>query len=69
MKNKYMLWHGTDIAHVMSILRNGLQIAPHNSIRSGNSYGKVSAKKCSIQFLVWSKIPGWIFNAEIISHT
>eukprot|EP00111_Clytia_hemisphaerica_P013719 TCONS_00040355-protein len=40
LKNKRLLFHGTKMAHIMSILKNGLQIAPEGSFRSGSAYGK-----------------------------
>ena len=42
--NRCLLWHGTDTAHMISILRNGLQVDPPHAHRTGYSLGKVRNK-------------------------
>ena len=39
--NRELLWHGTHSAHMISILKDGLQIDARNSRRIGRSLGDV----------------------------
>lgn len=43
--NHRLLWHGTGVANLISILHRGLVIAPPDAPITGHLYGKVSGGK------------------------
>lgn len=39
-KNRYLLWHGTSTENLLSIMHNGLRIAPNDARSNGHRFGK-----------------------------
>ena len=56
LHNKRLLWHGTRPGHVLSILQNGLQIAPWGSITCGDRLGPVTIQFFTSMFVPNSNI-------------
>ena len=39
LKNHRLLWHGTNVANMMGVIKEGLRIAPPTAMQSGNAFG------------------------------
>ena len=72
MKNKYMLWHGTDSAHMISILTYGLQVDPPHARTTGAAFGKVFFGSTIIRLeLILKRLLGiqnqyWFHTKEVL---
>lgn len=64
MKNRKLLWHGTNIAVVVAILKTGLRIMPHSGGRVGKGiyFASENGKSACILEAFFSKFISY-FNS------
>lgn len=67
IQNRQLLWHGTNASNLLSILQNGLQVAPLSAQISGALFGKVGKsliKRHIIRFLKYSTIFVHVYSKQ-----
>lgn len=64
IKERKLLWHGTNVAVVAAILGSGLRIMPHSGGRVGRGIYLASENGKSIGYVGWSGSTGVMFLAE-----
>ena len=64
IKERKLLWHGTNVAVVAAILGSGLRIMPHSGGRVGRGIYLASENGKSVHYVGWSGSTGVMFLAE-----
>jgi poly [ADP-ribose] polymerase len=64
IKERKLLWHGTNVAVVAAILGSGLRIMPHSGGRVGKGIYLASENGKSVFYVGWSSTTGVMFLAE-----
>lgn len=65
IEERKLLWHGTNVAVVVAILKTGLRIMPHSGGRVGRGIYFASLNEKSIQYVRSSGNYGFMFLAEV----
>lgn len=65
LKNRRLLWHGTNVAVVAAILKGGLRIMPHSGGRVGQGIYFASENGKSIGYIRTAQNVGIMFLAEV----
>jgi len=65
MENRKLLWHGTNIAVVVAILKTGLRIMPHSGGRVGRGIYHASENSKSSSYVGTAKKTGVMFIDEV----
>ena len=64
VKERKLLWHGTNVAVVAAIVGSGLRIMPHSGGRVGRGIYLASENGKSVWYVGWSGTTGVMFLAE-----
>ncbi len=64
LKQRKLLWHGTNVAVVAAILGNGLRIMPHSGGRVGKGIYLASENGKSVNYCGWSGTTAILFLVE-----
>ena len=64
IKERKLLWHGTNVAVVAAIVGSGLRIMPHSGGRVGRGIYLASENGKSVWYVGWSGTTGVMFLAE-----
>jgi poly [ADP-ribose] polymerase len=64
VKERKLLWHGTNVAVVAAIIGSGLRIMPHSGGRVGRGIYLASENGKSVWYVGWSGTTGVMFLAE-----
>lgn len=64
LKERKLLWHGTNVAVVAAIIGSGLRIMPHSGGRVGKGIYLASENGKSVYYVGWSGPTGVMFLAE-----
>lgn len=65
INERKLLWHGTNVAVVVAILKTGLRIMPHSGGRVGRGIYFASLNQKSIQYVGRAGNVGFMFLAEV----
>jgi len=66
MGNRRLLWHGTNVAVVVAILKSGLRIMPHSGGRVGRGIYFASENAKSANYVGPAKNIGIMFLSEVV---